>query len=279
MKFHILVASLLVVCLSTLNTIGQVTKGLHFYLPFNEGQGKVAKDAGPNKFDAELHKSAKFADKGKVRGAIEFKDGPALIKDPLPGKKDKLYVEHLTVAVWIYPFEISKVVLGTGHVYGNIFYDKSGKSDDNVEFGLGSGQGIYWYINSGQKNMGPFVGGDPDTTIALPKLGLKANRWYHVTGTFDGQEIRVYVNGKLEGEKTVDKKGPVMVWNDNNIEIGGRPDTNGGANLYKGKMDELAVYNRALTAAEVITVMKAKDILSVEANHKLTTKWGYLKTN
>jgi hypothetical protein len=25
--------------------------------------------------------------------------------------------------------------------------------------------------------------------------------------------------------------------------------------------------------------MKAKDILSVEANHKLTTKWGYLKTN
>ena len=123
------------------------------------------------------------------------------------------------------------------------------------------------------------MGGDPDTTISLPKLGLKANRWYHVTGTFDGKEIRVYVNGKLEGEKAVDKKGPVMVWNDNNIEIGGRPDTNGGANLYKGKMDELAVYNRALTAAEVITVMKAKDILSVEANHKLTTKWGYLKTN
>ena len=78
MKFHILVASLLVVGLSTLNTIGQVTKGLHFYLPFNEGQGKVAKDAGPNKFDAELHKSAKFTDKGKVGGAIEFKDGPAL---------------------------------------------------------------------------------------------------------------------------------------------------------------------------------------------------------
>ena len=25
-----------------------------------------------------------------------------------------------------------------------------------------------------------------------------------------------------------------MVWNDNNIEIGGRPGTNGGANLYKG---------------------------------------------
>ena len=43
-----------------------------------------------------------------------------------------------------------------------------------------------------------------------------------------------------------------MVWNDNNIEIGGRPGTNGGANLSKGWMDELAVYNRALTPAEVV---------------------------
>lgn len=70
-----------------------------------------------------------------------------------------------------------------------------------------------------------------------------------------------------------------MVWNDNNIEIGGRPDTNGGANLYQGKLDELAVYNRALTPAEVVTVMEAKDILSVDVSSKLATKWGYLKTN
>ena len=126
--------------------------------------------------------------------------------------------------------------------------------------------------------MRPFVDGDPDTTISLPKLGLKANTWYHVVGTFDGKEIRIYVNGKLEGKKPVDKKGPVMVWNDNNIEIGGRPDTNGGANLYQGKLDELAVYNRALTPAEVVTVRKAKDILSVDASSKLATKRGYLKT-
>ena len=279
MKSQIFIASLLVACLSSFTTVAQVTKGLHFYMPFNEGQGEVAKDVGPNKFEAELHKSAKFTAKGKVGGAIEFKDGPALIKDPVLGKQDDLYVEHLTVAVWIFPFEISNIALGGGHVYGNIFYDKSGKSDDNVEFGLGSGQGIYWYINSGQKNMGPFAGGDPDTTISLPKLGLKANTWYHVVGTFDGKEIRIYVNGKLEGKKPVDKKGPVMVWNDNNIEIGGRPDTNDGANLYQGKLDELAVYNRALTPTEVVTVMEAKDILSVDASSKLAVKWGYLKTN
>ena len=51
-----------------------------------------------------------------------------------------------------------------------------------------------------------------------------------------------------------------MVWYDNNIEIGGRPDNNGGAHLHQGKLKALAVYNRALTPAEVVTVMKAKDV-------------------
>ena len=54
--------------------------------------------------------------KVKLAGAIEFSGGPALIKDP--GGQSELYVEHLTVAVWIYPFEISDIAIGNGHVYG-----------------------------------------------------------------------------------------------------------------------------------------------------------------
>ena len=73
MKSQILIVSLLAVCLSPFTIMAQVTKGLHFYMPFNEGQGKVAKDIGPNKFEAELHKSAKFTAKGKIGRVIEFK--------------------------------------------------------------------------------------------------------------------------------------------------------------------------------------------------------------
>ena len=90
--------------------------------------------------------------------------------------------------------------------------------------------------------------------------------------------VDVYLDGKLAGEKDVPKNGPMMVWNNNNIEIGGRPDTNGGDNLYKGLLDELAVYDRALTATEVETVMSARDILTMDAAGKLTTTWGALKT-
>ena len=263
-------------CVATLSATAKITDGIHFYLPFNEGKGDVAKDVGPKGFEAVLHDSAKFVAKGKVGGAIEFSGGPAIIMDP--GGQSELYVEHLTVAVWIYPFEISDVAIGNGHVYGNIFYDKSGTSDDNVEFGLGSSEGLYWYINSGQKKMGPFNGADVDTTVALPNLGLKPDTWYHVVGTFDAENLKVYVDGELAGEKATPNNGPVMVWNDNNIEIGGRPDTNGGANLYKGLLDELVVYDRALTAEEVETVMKSRDILTVDVAGKLTTTWGALKT-
>ena len=128
--------------------------------------------------------------------------------------------------------------------------------------------------------MGPFNGADVDTTLSLPNLGLKPNNWYHVVGTFDGEKIQIYLDSELAGEKEVPNNGPVMVWNDNNIEIGGRPDTNGGAtlHLYKGLLDELAVYNRALTAEEVETVMNARDILTVDITGKLTTTWGALKT-
>ena len=67
-------------CILTFDATAQVTKGLHFYMPFNEGKGKVAKDVGPNGFEAELHDSAKFVAKGKVGSAIEFSEGPALIE-------------------------------------------------------------------------------------------------------------------------------------------------------------------------------------------------------
>ena len=90
-------------CVATFDATAQVTEGIHFYMPFNEGKGKVIKDVGPKRFEAELHDGAKFV-KGKVGTAIEFSEGPAVIIDPRPGGPSELYVEHLTVAVWIHPF-------------------------------------------------------------------------------------------------------------------------------------------------------------------------------
>lgn len=82
MRKLFLIFAVFAFCVVTFEATAQVTKGLHFYLLFNEGKGDVAKDVGPMGFEAELHDSAKFVAKGKVGGAIEFSGGPALIMDP-----------------------------------------------------------------------------------------------------------------------------------------------------------------------------------------------------
>lgn len=254
----------------TFEAVAQVTDGLHFYFPFDEGKGDTAHDMGPKGFETKLTGDAKFTNSGKIGGALDVKQGSATIANPEQGQ-DELYVEFLSVVAWIFPREISNEALGTGHVYGNIFYDKSGPdSDDNVEFGLGSSKGIYFYVNTGEEGMGPFNGADIDTTLPLKNYGFETDTWYHVAGTFDGEKIRVYINGILEGEKDVPES--VLIWNDNDIHIGGRPDT---SNWYNGLVDEIAVYDRALTEKEVKVTMES--ILAVEPVDNISITWGNIK--
>lgn len=81
--------AVLAFCVATFEAPAQVTKGLHFYMLFNEGKGDGVKDVGPKGFEAERHGSAKFV-RGKVGTAIEFSEGPALIIDP--GGQSELYL-------------------------------------------------------------------------------------------------------------------------------------------------------------------------------------------
>ena len=66
MKRYFWILTVLPFGVVTFEATAQVTKGLHFYLSFNEGKGNIAKDVGPKGFEAELHDSAKFVAKGKI---------------------------------------------------------------------------------------------------------------------------------------------------------------------------------------------------------------------
>ena len=47
MRGYFWILAVTALCFSAFDATAQVTKGLHFYMPFNEGKGKVAKDVGP----------------------------------------------------------------------------------------------------------------------------------------------------------------------------------------------------------------------------------------
>jgi len=85
---------------------------------------------------------------------------------------------------------------------------------------------------------------------AYSAIPVTVGSWVHLTGVFDGTSVKIYVNGTLAGESTlngsVDLKGePILV---------GANLSPGDWNWFNGIIDEVKVYNRVLSAAEVATI-------------------------
>ena len=99
---------------------------------------------------------------------------------------------------------------------------------------------IYAYASSGGQAVG------------ATNLTSYLNKWIHVAGTYDGTNVKVYLNGVLDGTGTA--SGPLAGVGANHIKIGRTYITSGNRNL-TGKMDEVAVWkNTALTAAQISTI-------------------------
>lgn len=81
--------------------------------------------------------------------------------------------------------------------------------------------------------------------VVKQRIGLVPGRWSHLATTYDGRVQRLYVNGALvairpQAKRKIDESGALYV--------GGSPVW---GDRFKGKIDEVRVYNRALAAEEI----------------------------
>jgi len=67
--------------------------------------------------------------------------------------------------------------------------------------------------------------------------------WHHVVGTYDRQHVKIYVNGELKGLSA--RTGPIST-NENNTVVGFWNNK-----FFPGLIDEVRVYNRALSKEEI----------------------------
>src|SRR5207249_8778711 len=85
------------------------------------------------------------------------------------------------------------------------------------------------------------------TTVVDRRLSssITTGIWYHLAATFDGTTVKAY----LDGVEASAVHGPAPTIRSNNIKIG----TSGYAvnNFFNGIIDEVLIYNRALSAAEI----------------------------
>ena len=85
--------------------------------------------------------------------------------------------------------------------------------------------------------------------------GLTSGVWQHLIGTWDGQTLRLYINGNLSLSQSVlfSTNNGLLLNSSMNLYIGKWMTTlsSWGFNYYTGSIDEVRIYNRALSQAEI----------------------------
>ena len=90
------------------------------------------------------------------------------------------------------------------------------------------------------------TGSNWGTTILSSATTLTPNTWYHVVATYDGTTKRLYVNG-VQDPNTVTTSGSIT-----NAGLSPTIGARGaGLDESSGKIDEVRIYNRALSPAEI----------------------------
>ena len=83
---------------------------------------------------------------------------------------------------------------------------------------------------------------------------LYHDEWIHLAGTYDANQVKCYINGQLAGSSTV---GAITILQDSNsLAIGDSVDVD---RAFYGKVDDVRVYDRDLTRAEVAYLASESD--------------------
>ena len=94
------------------------------------------------------------------------------------------------------------------------------------------------------------------TTELRGATSLPTNRWSHLTATYDGATMRVYINGVLSSSRAA--SGPITS-SSGALRIGGNSIW---GEYFRGRIDEVRIYRRTLTAAEITLDMLAPVVVS-----------------
>jgi YVTN family beta-propeller protein len=140
-------------------------------------------------------------------------------------------------------------------IMGWVNADDFGTSDARiVSKSTGSGeQDHIWMIStySGQRLRFRLSTNGTTHTLIGDGGSLTAGAWTHATASYDGATMRLYLNGAEVGSRA--KSGNIDVDPAVNAWVGGNPGSNN--QVFDGRIDELKIFSRALTPAEISAEM------------------------
>ena len=220
----VLVASASAVGAGSRGAASAAATGLVAAYSFNEGTGQTALDVSGNGHPGTLV-GATWTPSGRYGGAVSL-DGISSRVDL--GGLGTFYQAGFTLEAWVKKTTDTKkdvAVVGTwtGTAAGPMIWV------DHLDghYRLTANQGLESYLDSGQ------------TPVAAT--------WQHLAATFDGTIARFYIDGTEVASRTITGGfGSGNTW-----RVGAYDGTPTG--FFDGVVDEVRIYSRALTAAEIVT--------------------------
>ncbi|MFM8443832.1 MAG: LamG domain-containing protein [Methylococcus sp.] len=241
-------ATLIALMLASSSILADLNTGLVAYYLFNGN----ANDESGNGFNGAVNGATLTEDRfGSLDSAYDFNgaDNFILIRDPLPLK---LKIQNkITLSAWIKITGMppNKDTLGMvvgsqcdacGRVGASIFVD--GRVNPDSQTGIPS-RHIHFQI------------GDGSWHATNSKTQLPLNRWVHIVATRTANANgKIYYNGVSQAVASAAWAGKIS-YDGTELSIGRQKDLN---RYFFGQIDNVRIYNRALSPAEVLSLYKTE---------------------
>jgi Concanavalin A-like lectin/glucanases superfamily/Bacterial Ig-like domain len=194
---------------------------------FNEGSGTAAADASGNGNNGSIT-GATWTTSGRYGAALTFNGTSNTVAVNDSATLD--LTNGMTLEAWVYPTTTSgwRTVL---------MKESTG----------GLAWTLYGNDNASHPSLTVNTGGADQALAGVQPL--PANTWTFLTGTYDGATMRLYVNGTQVSSRAMTGNLSVTA---GALRIGGNAVW---GEYFAGRIDDVRIYNRALTAAEIQTDM------------------------
>lgn len=207
----------------------KLKKGLVGYWPFDGN----AKDATKNHNDG-IEKGVTPAEDryGNANGAYHFSVSNYV---EVPHSSSLDLTQAITMSAWIKPYDANGSWV--------VVMQKGDKKNAQYQFAMQP---------DGEKRL--ILNGSARIETRGVPIGVEFKKWQHVVLTYEaGRTLNYYVNGLLVGAWPFKAALP-----SNNISLGIGYDPFGGTEYFIGDMDDVRLYNRALSEKEVQELYKAE---------------------
>ncbi|MGI6606595.1 MAG: LamG-like jellyroll fold domain-containing protein [Peptococcia bacterium] len=209
------------------STVDKVISSLVGRWSFDEGCGTAAADTSGNNLNGVIN-GATWVD-GKVGKALKF-DG---VNDYVEIPYDPILnpTKAITIEAWINPCSTAadQRILSKSP-YPNNDYSMIRASNNRVLVSMKMGETVQ--------------------SAYSPANAVPVGSWTHVVGTYDGQRMRLYINGTQVNSFAV--CGEINA-HETPLMIG----KNATSAYFKGMVDEVCIYDKALTANEILSHYQA----------------------